>query len=223
MQHADSAYSVITMDDDGQVQAEEISKLIFKATQSNADITYGLYTERHHSRVRQAISKFFSKTISRYSNIPSQGSSFKLIAPSVVTRLKRYTAPFVYLDEVLAWYSDTTVFTEVNHIPRKRRFFGLHWLKLVALGWRIMVHYTSTLSIDGICWLCLLIGTIIIGYDWLYPGAMGQCPVFDIPVVILLLGTLAILLVGLGCTGSVQRKKGVESNSRGRGYHVKLK
>ena len=224
LQHADPAYSVITMDDDGQVQAEEISKLITKANQSNADIAYGLYTERYHSRARQAISKFFSKTISRYSNIPSQGSSFKLIAPSVVSRLKTYAAPFVYLDEVLAWYSDTTVFTEVIHIPRKEGSSGYTWLKLVALGWRIMVHYTSIpYRLMVYVGFALLIGTIFIGYDWLYHWVMGQFPVFDIPVVILLLCTLAILLVGLGSTGSLQRKKGVESNSRGRGYHVKLK
>ena len=142
LQLADSAYSVITMDDDGQVQAEEISKLVIKATQSKADVTYGLYTERYHSRVRQVSSEFFSKTISRYSNIPSQGSSFKLIVPSVVSRLKTYTASFVYLDEVLAWYSDATVFTKVNHIPRKEGSSGYTWLKLIGLGWRIILNYT---------------------------------------------------------------------------------
>lgn len=224
LQHADSAYFVITMDDDGQVQAEEISKLITKATQSNADITYGLYTERYHSRVRQVISKFFSKTISRYSNIPSQGSSFKLIAPRVVTRLKTYTAPFVYLDEVFAWYSDTTVFTEVNHIPRKEGVSGYSWFKLLRLGWGILLHYTSIpYRIMVYSGFALLIGTIIIGYDWLYHWAMGQFPVFDIPVFILLLCTLAILLVGFGLIRLSQQKKKTDYRSSIKGYQIKLK
>lgn len=224
LQHADSAYSVITMDDDGQVQAEEISKLITKANQSKADVTYGLYHERYHSKIRLVLSKFFSKTISRYSNIPSQGSSFKLIAPSVVTRLKTYAAPFVYLDEVLAWYSNTTVFTEVNHIPRKEGSSGYTWLKLIALGWRIMVNYTSIpYRLMVYVGFALLIGTFILGRDWLYHSVTGQFPVFDIPIVILLFGSVAILLVGLGCTASFQRKKDVESNSKGRGYRIKLK
>ena len=224
LQHADSAYSVITMDDDGQVQAEEICKLITEATQLKADIAYGLYTERYHSRVRQVLSKFFSNTISRYSNIPSQGSSFKLIAPSVVTRLKNYNASFVYLDEVLAWYSDTTVFIEVNHVPRKEGSSGYTWLKLFGLGWRIMLNYTSIpyrlMAYSG---LALLVGTFSLGYNWFYNCAVGLISIVNIPIVILLSCTLAILMVGLGFIGSLQRNKDVICDSKGSGYHIKLK
>ena len=52
---------------------------------------------------------------------------------------------------------------------------------------------------------------------------MGLLPIVNIPIVILLSCTLAILMVGLGFIGSLQRKKDVICDSKGSGYHIKLK
>ena len=79
------------------------------------------------------LANYFSQVISRYSNIPSQGSSFKLIAPRLVASVRSYSASFVYLDEVLAWYSRSTVFTEdFNHNHDQR---GILWLYLAETYW----------------------------------------------------------------------------------------
>ena len=223
LQHADSRHSVITMDDDGQVQAEEISKLITKAVQSKADITYGLYAKRHHKGFRKVLSKYFSKIISCYSNIPSQGSSFKLITPSVVNRLKGYSASFVYLDEVLAWYSDITVSTEVNHIPRTEGSSGYTWLKLVGLGWRIMMNYTTLpyrlLLYSG---LGLAIGSIIQAHN--KGASFGQLArsVENIPISILVSFVLGVVMVGFGLVGSLQYKRKMEYPSSLKGQHITL-
>ena len=152
LQHADSLVAAVTMDDDGQVLAQEIEKLLNKANQTGADITYGLYKESYHKGLR-GISQLFSKVISSYSNIPSQGSSFKLIAPRVLAKLKPFAAPFVYLDEVLAWYADSTVFTEVFIFLERR---GL-WLFLGQTATARLAYYVAlyhdSLSLIGLHWL----------------------------------------------------------------------
>lgn len=222
LQHANPTFSVITIDDDGQVQAQEISKLLVKGNETRADITYGFYKVRYHRGLRKVVSQFFSKAISRYSNIPSQGSSFKLIAPRVVARLKTYAASFVYLDEVLAWYSDSTVFTEVNHTPRREGVSGYSWLKLLRLGWRILLHYTSIpYRIMVYSGLVLAIGSLGLVYSKFSHFASVRYSVADILVLISVV--LGIVLVGFGLIRLSQQKKKTDYRSSIKGYQIKLK
>ncbi|MGB1119806.1 MAG: glycosyltransferase [Chitinophagales bacterium] len=222
LQHADSHVAAVIMDDDGQVQAQEIEKLLNKANQTGADITYGLYKERYHKGLRSGISRLFSKVISRYSNIPSQGSSFKLIAPRVLVKLKPFAAPFVYLDEVLAWYADSTVFTEVCHLPRKEGVSGYSWAKLLRLGWRIMLHYT-TIPYR----LLIYIGLgLSIGATSIFIKPFSQFGRLDSSLVDFSKTEWGILVLGLGMIaigriGVVRAKKEKESGTRG--YQIKLK
>ena len=221
LQHADASYSVITLDDDGQVQASEISKLLAKARLTNADITYGLYTTRYHEGIRKVFSQYFSQVISRYSNIPSQGSSFKLIAPRLVASVRSYSASFVYLDEVLAWYSRSTVFTEVNHIPRPEGSSGYTWLKLIGLGWRIMLNYTVLpyrLMLYG--GLGLAIGSVIQARNKGMEFGQLASSVENIPIGILVFFVLGFIMVAFGLVGSLQRKRKTEYPSRLKGQHV---
>lgn len=221
LQHADASYSVITLDDDGQVQASEISKLLAKARHTNADITYGLYTTRYHEGIRKVFSQYFSQVISRYSNIPSQGSSFKLIAPRVVASVKSYSASFVYLDEVLAWYSRSTVFTEVNHIPRPEGSSGYTWLKLIGLGWKIILNYTILpyrLMLYG--GLGLAIGSVFQARNKGVEFGQLASSVENIPIGILVFFVLGFIMVAFGLVGSLQRKRKTEYPPRLKGQHV---
>ena len=53
---------IITLDDDLQVPPEEITKLIDKFKETDADLVYGYFGKKHHSVVRNVGSYFIKKS-----------------------------------------------------------------------------------------------------------------------------------------------------------------
>jgi polyisoprenyl-phosphate glycosyltransferase len=110
---------VITMDDDLQHPPDEIPKLIQKQAENNADLVYGVSEHYNRSAVRNATSKGFKATTKLTSAYYTGGSSFRIIRKGLVKKLISHSQQFVFIDELLSWYTSKIEYVQVSHQPSK--------------------------------------------------------------------------------------------------------
>lgn len=135
---------VITMDDDLQHPPEEISKLIDKQTETNADVVYGIYITKQHSAARNAGSFYVRKSAEVTGGNTGYGSSFRLIKKFIVDKIAANQASsFYYLDELFYWYTTTFARVDVEHHPRKFGVSGYSLSKLLKMYGDIVFTYSS--------------------------------------------------------------------------------
>ena len=133
---------LITLDDDLQNPPEEIPRLIQAREQSDADLVYGTYEKKQHSYARNLGSSYFKKT-SRLLGRPGEGSAFRLISRDIVQKVLMHHQNFIFIDELLHWYTDSVVYVNVLHEKRKSKRSGYSTRKLWGLIANLMIYYTS--------------------------------------------------------------------------------
>ncbi len=169
----------VTIDDDLQYHPEDIATLMGCQQGDCADVVYGIYTRKKHSALRNAGSKVVATIFEKYANMPQKGSSFKMISRHVIDQVKEYNHPYVFLDEVLGWYSRHTSYVTVRHENRKAGASGYSSLKLLRYTMQIILSYT-TLPLRLITWLglvsffvCLSIIVYFIYMKYAYGAEIG--------------------------------------------------
>lgn len=133
---------LITLDDDLQNPPEEILRLISARDESQADLVYGVYEKKQHSYVRNLGSKYVKKT-SRFLGRPGEGSAFRLISRDIVQKVLMHHQNFVFIDELLHWYTDNICFVKVAHEKRKIRRSGYSTRKLWGMVANLVIYYTT--------------------------------------------------------------------------------
>lgn len=160
---------VVTIDDDLQLLPEEIPLLIKKQKETNADLVYGIFTKKQHSLYRKAGSAYMKKAGKLVSKTPGKGSSFRIFKSELAEKLLDHHQNFVYLDELLLWYTDHIEFTPVSHHKRKESKSGYSPLKLVKLAFNITIYYTTVpLRMMVIGGFITSIITFLIGVFFIY-------------------------------------------------------
>ncbi|HYG53386.1 MAG TPA: glycosyltransferase family 2 protein [Flavobacteriales bacterium] len=136
---------IVTMDDDLQHPPEEIPKLLTKWEETGYDVVYGLYnTSKGHGKARGMASNFVKKTSTKFSdNSFGNGSSFRLLSRKLIDKLIRYPQQFVFIDEIIYWYTTKVTGVQVRHEPRKAGKSNYNWFKLFRLYLHIVVHFTA--------------------------------------------------------------------------------
>ena len=134
--------NVITLDDDLQCPTEEIPKLIKAMEESDAEQVYGIYKNKKHSFYRNLGSKSL-KNVSGILGKPKDGSSFRLISKNIIQKILQHHQNFVFIDEILNWYTDYVSFTHVVHQKRKYKRSGYSHRKIWSLLANIMFYYTT--------------------------------------------------------------------------------
>lgn len=145
----------VTIDDDLQYHPEDIASLKTNQEKTNADIVYGIHVRKKHSGIRNLGSQMVSKIFSKYAHMPQKGSSFKLISRHVIDRVKDHNHPYVFLDEIMGWYSRHTSYEPIRHEDRRSGLSGYSSLKLINYTAQIILSYT-TLPLKLITWLGLV-------------------------------------------------------------------
>jgi undecaprenyl-phosphate 4-deoxy-4-formamido-L-arabinose transferase len=133
---------LITIDDDLQNPPEEILRLITAQSEADADLVYGIYDKKQHSFVRNLGSKYVKKT-SRILGRPGEGSAFRLISRDIVQKILMHHQNFVFIDELLSWYTDNICFVKVLHEKRKVHRSGYSTRKLWGLVSNLLIYYTT--------------------------------------------------------------------------------
>ena len=133
---------VITLDDDLQCPPEEIPKLIHRLEETDAELVYGIYGKSRYPFFRKLGSRFFK----RFSSIigrPEQGSSFRLISSNITKKIIDNHQNFVFIDEILHWYTDYIALARVEHHARKYKSTTYSTRKILGLLANITIYYTN--------------------------------------------------------------------------------
>ena len=135
---------IISMDDDLQHPPEEIPKLLAQYDKSQPDVVYGIYKVRKHGRVRSAGSYVVKKSAKYFADYKGGvGSSFRLFNRSIVDKIKGRPQSFVFIDEIIHWYTGDIDTVEVEHHPRKIGKSSYSLFKLLRLYINILINYTA--------------------------------------------------------------------------------
>lgn len=134
---------VITIDDDLQTPPGEIAHLIEEYARTEADLVYGIYRRKKHSLFRNAASHTLKKSARVLHDSHGDGSSFRMITRELAQKILHHNHNFIFLDEVLSWYTNDVSFVAVNHLPRKYNRSGYSTLSLFRLFANLVLYYTT--------------------------------------------------------------------------------
>jgi undecaprenyl-phosphate 4-deoxy-4-formamido-L-arabinose transferase len=198
---------VITIDDDLQTPPQEIRKLIRKYEETQAEVVYGIYPDKKHSSFRNVGSTSFKKSSKLLHNAPGEGSSFRLMTADLVKKILNHPTDFVYLDEILTWYTQEIAFEEVLHMPRKYKDSGYTPVKLFGLAANILLYYTMIplkFLVYGGLTISLL--TLIYGAYFIVKKLAYDVPLGYTSLIVAILFSTSIILFSLGVIGEYLRR-----------------
>jgi len=193
---------IITLDDDLQIKPAEILKLYKAIKEEKADLVYGVFPEKKHSKVRNSGSRFFGKIFSSYASTPRNGSSFKIIKNEVISSIIEHNHHNIYIDELLGWYSKKTSFIAVDHNQRQEGSSGYSFIKLVKLAINLFINYTA-LPLKFISFLGIFSSIIsfVIGIYFIYQKFVIGAEMGFTAVIVSIFFSTGLILFSLGIIG----------------------
>ena len=131
-----------TMDDDGEHPIKYLQILFESLENNNADIAFAIPSRSEKNIIRKTLSSVFKKSARWYSDGYGEGSAFRLIRRSIYVQLKNHQAPFVFIDEILAWYTKNVVFEPCQFLTSNKKS-TYKPIRLLNLYNEIMYTYSS--------------------------------------------------------------------------------
>ena len=194
---------VITLDDDLQIPPEEIEKLILRYKETKADLIYGDLTKKNHSFIRNQGSKVLKNAAKkRYKSAQGKGSSFKLFKRQIADSILGHGQTFVYIDELLLWYTGDIDFVPVKHVARKYQKSTYTLRKLFKLFFNISLYYTKApLKLITYGGIALSIFSFIIGINFIIRKIFFNVPLGYTSIIVAVLFSTSIILFSLGVIG----------------------
>lgn len=193
---------IITLDDDLQIPPEEIEKLILAYTEKESDLVYGYFKRKKHSFIRNIASRFVKKGAKKVLDAPGEGSSFKMIKAELVKKILTHPQEFVFIDELLLWYTDDVAFCEVRHEKRQSGKSGYSKLKLFRLFTNLVIYYTTVplkmMTIVGFLTSFFAFGFAIYR---IYRKMNFNVPLGYTSIIVTILISTGILLFSMGILG----------------------
>lgn len=193
---------VITMDDDLQHPPAEIAQLIAKQQEVDAEMVYGIFDQKKHSWFRNLGSKLFRRWAGKYFGRPSQGSAFRLINRELTDKVLQHNLNFMFLDELLYWYTEDPAYTTVDHHVRENSKSGYSRRKLFKLITSLMINYTNVplkLMVYGGLFISLITAVVAIYYIIL--KIFFNVPMGYTSIIVGIMFSTSIILFSLGIIG----------------------
>lgn len=198
---------VITMDDDLQHPPEEITKLIEKQRETQADVVYGVSSEYKQSVIRNTMSKGFKATTKAFKKDFKGGSSFRIIRKDLVKKIIMHNQQFVFLDELLLWYTSNIEFAEVKHESSRLGQSRYNRALLVRLYWDLVYGYNATmLKIITYVGLFSSFISFLVGIFFIVKKLFFHIRVGFTGIVVSITFTGGIILLSIGIIGEYMRR-----------------
>ena len=198
---------LVTIDDDLQTNPAEIKKLCAKYNESEADLTYGYYKKKRHSPLRNLGSKFLKRSSKQLFKAPGEGSSFRLIRKELAKNILHHLQNFVFIDELLLWYTDNIDFAEVRHEKRKHKKSGYSYFKLFKLFTNIIVYYTAVpLKIMTYGGFFLSLISFLLGLRFILRKIFLNVELGYTSLIVAILFSTSLILFCLGIIGEYLRR-----------------
>jgi len=197
--HGDYA---ITIDDDLQLSPEDIPKLIDEQKRSGAELVYGYFGKKQHSVVQNLGSYAIQKAFEITFGAKGKGSSFRLIAASLIAKVRSHRQSFVYIDGLLFWYTQYVSRTLVSHSPRREGHSGYTLFKAINLATHVFFNFT-TLPLRWIIYLGIVSATLslALGATFFVRAFFYSVPVGWSSLAVAIFFTGGVILIVLGIIG----------------------
>jgi len=199
--HYASGDVIVTMDDDGQHPPEEIPKLLETMERTGADVVYGVPARRNHRWWRNLSSSLVRAFFRWVFGLKVDPSPFRAIRREVVDMILPYDLSFVYLDGLLAWYTDRFAQVEVEHRPRAHGRSTYSLGKLITLAFNLFTNFClGPLQLVTVLGLCSSAIGLLLALYYLVMRLVGGIVVpgfATLAVLILVMGGLQMLSLGL--------------------------
>ncbi len=208
-------HRIITIDDDLQNPPEEIIKLINSFEENNSDITYGVYQKKQHNLQRNMISKSVKTANKLFMKGSGNGSSFRLLSRRVVDKLLEHNITFIFIDEVMQWYTDKISFVLVDHEKRRFNSSGYNSFKLFRLASNLAYFYT-TIPLKMMVYGGMIISflTFIMAIKFIIQKLFYDVPLGYTSVIVAILFSTSIIVFSLGVIGGYLSRIQVIQNKK---------
>lgn len=206
---------IITMDDDLQHPPEEIEKLLLTCDKECSDVVYGVYRKKRHSVARNVGSYSVKKASKLLYQGKGKGSSFRLIKKEIIEKILLHHQYFIFIDELLLWYTDSIDFVEVEHHKRVKSKSTYTKRKLFSLMSDLVFFYTTApLKLMVYGGFLVSIISFLIGIRFIIQKIFFDVPLGYTSVIVTVLFSTSIIVFSLGVIGGylsriyqVQNKK----------------
>lgn len=190
---------VVTIDDDLQVHPSEIKKLIESERKTGADVTYGVYSEKSSTWLRNTGSRLIKLLFRKTEGGSNIGSSIRLLSRNITNHLRNHSQDHLFINQVISWYTFNTAFVEVERNPRSEGSSGYSLSQLFLIAFRLFFLYTTApLKIMiALCIVGSLAALTLAGYYIYRHFAFGQGLGFLIIIVI----AVSLILAGISIMG----------------------
>ncbi|MCB0401878.1 MAG: glycosyltransferase family 2 protein [Flavobacteriales bacterium] len=195
---------IVTMDDDLQHPPEEIIKLIEQQKKTGADLVYGLPIDRKHSTIKKAGSYFIRRTSKYFAENPNgEGSSFRMISKDITDHIVRnHTNNFVFIDEIIHWYTNSVALVDVKHEERKFGKTGYSFLKLFKMYLDIFINYSANplkMMIYGGIFSSVV--SFVLAVKFIFRKIYVGAPLGYTSIIVSILFSTSIIMLCLGVIG----------------------
>lgn len=196
-----TAPAIVTIDDDMQNFPEDIVLLYETYKETNCDLVYGVFEKKHHGTVQNMGSAYVKKSSAVLMDNPGKGSSFRLMKRSLAQQILQHQQCFVYIDELLLWYTDYIKYVKVRHqksaAPSR---YGL--MRLFIMSFNITTNYTA-LPLKFITYIGLFSSIIsfILGLFFIYRKLVKDVPMGYTSMIVAVLFSASIIMMSLGILG----------------------
>lgn len=197
---------IVTIDDDLQFDPASISLLLEKEKETRADVVYGIPVGvQGRQKTSSRIWKYLSRSVN---NSTGEGSSFRLIKRELAIRIRSHFQPFVFIDEVLSWYTRSIEFVKVPHHKRTSGRSGYTKRKLIALTGNLIIFYSSVpLKMMTYSGMFLSMVTFLLGAFFFAKKVFFKVAVPGFTALIVtILFTTSIILLCFGILGEYIRR-----------------
>jgi undecaprenyl-phosphate 4-deoxy-4-formamido-L-arabinose transferase len=166
------------------------------------DLVYGTYRNKQHSATRNLGSKSLKVSAKALHTAKGEGSSFRLLTKELASNLLNHRQNFIFLDEVMLWYTDNVGFAEVLHQPRKYDRSGYTFGKLVRLFANLALYYTMVpLKVLVYGGLAISFITFFYGLFFIFKKLVFDVPLGYTSLIVTILFSTSIILFSLGVLG----------------------
>jgi undecaprenyl-phosphate 4-deoxy-4-formamido-L-arabinose transferase len=195
---------IVTMDEDGQFDPNDIGKMLDVALAEDAQLVYGTATNPPPHGLTRNFASWLAKTIATRALADGnlvRFTSFRLMLGEIGRGVAAYVGPGVYLDVALGWVFGRTAFCPVPFRQGFVRPSGYSFRKLLSHFWQLVItagpRPLRLVSLTGV--LAAFAG-IVLALVLLVEKLAGDITVpgwTSLTVIVLLLGGMNLLALGV--------------------------
>jgi len=194
---------IVTMDEDGKFDPQDIASLLDVAMERRAQLVYGTATNPPpHGMARNLASSLTKSFATRLlaGNLP-RFSSFRLMLGEVGRGLTAFIGPGVYLDVALSWAFGTTAECPVTFREEFNRPSGYSFRKLLSHFWLLVITSgTRPLRLVSLAGALAALAGVVVTVVVLVEKVRGNITIpgwTSLSVIVLLLGGAILFALGI--------------------------